>query len=414
VLTGFGGSDRLDGGAGKDSLDGGEGNDTLVYDAADGLVDGGAGFDILQVSGTASVTIDLNKAAYIGIEAAAGSNGGDKISGNASGSVLFGNRGADTLTGGAGSDSLYGGNDNDRLYGGLGTDNLYGDLGNDTLIYDAADGLLDGGDGTDILLVQGNDAVAIDLSAAMFAGLERVISGGGSDTLGGTAGNDYLDGGSGNDLLAGSGGSDTLLGGLGNDTLMYDAADNARNVKGGSGNDALDCSGASAAVMLDLLQYTANDLENLAGSSYDDTLSGNALRNLMDGGAGNDTLAGKGGNDMLYGQNGNDLLDGGRGNDTLTGGEGSDSYSFRLGDGKDFISDDPQWYANDMIRFEGGIEFQDLVMSQNGANYQIGSVTVLNCVTPEGILLPQLFASGDNSGMGATYYYDQTNGWTQV
>jgi Ca2+-binding RTX toxin-like protein len=65
TITGNGGANVLDGGAGADSLMGGGGDDTLVWDAADALVDGGAGeADVLRVdaaaldlAGLAGVTI---------------------------------------------------------------------------------------------------------------------------------------------------------------------------------------------------------------------------------------------------------------------------------------------------------------------------------------------------------------------
>jgi RTX calcium-binding nonapeptide repeat (4 copies) len=59
-LDGGAGSDTLDGGAGADDLSGGAGNDTIVYDAADTSLDGGAGLrDTLLVKG-AGASINLN------------------------------------------------------------------------------------------------------------------------------------------------------------------------------------------------------------------------------------------------------------------------------------------------------------------------------------------------------------------
>lgn len=52
VITGNSGANLLSGGAGADRLLGGSGNDTLVFDAADVLVDGGLGIDTLRVPGT--------------------------------------------------------------------------------------------------------------------------------------------------------------------------------------------------------------------------------------------------------------------------------------------------------------------------------------------------------------------------
>jgi Ca2+-binding RTX toxin-like protein len=60
-------------------------------------------------------------------------------------------------------------------------------------------------------------------------------------------------------------------------------------------------------------------VENVVGSSFDDTLIGDANGNVLDGGEGND------------------ILQGGGGNDTLIGGPGFDHYGFNRGGGQDHI-----------------------------------------------------------------------------
>jgi Ca2+-binding RTX toxin-like protein len=60
-------------------------------------------------------------------------------------------------------------------------------------------------------------------------------------------------------------------------------------------------SGSSATTML-------IDIENVIGSSYDDSLLGDGSNNRLNGGWGNDTLAGGHGADTLRGGEGNDLL----------------------------------------------------------------------------------------------------------
>ncbi len=76
--------------------------------------------------------------------------------------VIEGTTGDNTLTGTSadehlygfdGNDILHGGDGNDLLRGGAGIDQLFGDNGNDLLVYDAADTVIDGGMGTDTLLV---------------------------------------------------------------------------------------------------------------------------------------------------------------------------------------------------------------------------------------------------------------------
>jgi Ca2+-binding RTX toxin-like protein len=63
-------------------------------------------------------------------------------------------------------------------------------------------------------------------------------------------------------------------------------------------------------------------IENVVGSSFNDTLTGSSLANRLDGGLGNDVLDGGSGIDGFA--NGNDALNGGGGNDTIRGAGGAD------------------------------------------------------------------------------------------
>lgn len=89
TLQGHDGNDHMDGGEGEDTLLGGAGNDTLVYDAADAVVDGGSGHDVLSASSfTAGVQIDLNLNSSI--EEVVGGRGNSTLTGNALDNKLFG------------------------------------------------------------------------------------------------------------------------------------------------------------------------------------------------------------------------------------------------------------------------------------------------------------------------------------
>ncbi|QDU68546.1 PKD domain-containing protein [Engelhardtia mirabilis] len=98
-------------------------------------------------------------------------------------------------------------------------------------------------------------------------------------------------------------------------------------ISGGAGVDTVDYSAAAGGVVVDLVAGTAtgagNDMlsgiENVTGSSFDDTLSGDSGANVLTGGAGDD---------VLDGGAGDDLLQGGAGADTLTGGAGTDTVSY--------------------------------------------------------------------------------------
>jgi Ca2+-binding RTX toxin-like protein len=116
----------------------------------------------------------------------------------------------------------------------------------------------------------------------------------------------------GNDILRGGVNADSLDGGLGIDTVDYSASAAwvqadlnlaTAQIGGGAGNDALD----------DVLA----GIENLTGSSWDDSLTGDGLANILAGRAGNDTIIGGAGNDTLHGGAGTDSMDGGAGTDML-------------------------------------------------------------------------------------------------
>ncbi|MFD1329748.1 calcium-binding protein, partial [Mycoplana ramosa] len=190
-------------------------------------------------------------------------------------------------------------------------------------------------------------------------------------------GNETFKGLGGNDVLKGGAGADVLDGGAGADTATY-AGSSAVNVNLKTGK----ASGGHA---------TGDKLigiENLTGSSYNDTLAGNDARNVLVGGKGSDKLVGLGGNDVysvdntgdvvteqanggydhvkasvnyklgayvekleltgtsnlsgtgngqansLIGNTGNNKLAGGAGNDTITGRAGNDTLSGGAGNDK--------------------------------------------------------------------------------
>lgn len=71
-------------------------------------------------------------------------------------------------------------------------------------------------------------------------------------------------------------------------------------------------------------------IENVKGSSYNDTIYGNALvDNILSGLGGSDTLDGRGGNNTLLGGDGYDTLIAGSGNDYIDGGGDTDTLSYK-------------------------------------------------------------------------------------
>lgn len=109
-------------------------------------------------SDTASMTNNIAIAYGTWIENAIGSRGND---------TLVGNQLNNRLVGGAGDDVLEGSDGDDYLDGGAGNDVMRGGAGDDILVYDAADDVsgLDGGSGTDTLLINGGILPTIDLTS---------------------------------------------------------------------------------------------------------------------------------------------------------------------------------------------------------------------------------------------------------
>ncbi|MBN8196035.1 Ig-like domain-containing protein [Thalassospira povalilytica] len=272
VIYGGAGSDTLDGGAGADYLDGETGIDTVSYGAS-----------------SAGVQVDL------GAETATG--------GDAAGDTLVN---IENIAGSVHADTLKGDDGLNRIEGGKGADTLDGGDGEDTVSYfasdagvtvDLASGAASGGDaqGDQIANFEHILGSAHDDDLAGDGGENILIGRDGADMLYGRDGDDVLDGGDGNDILDGGSGDDLLIVGDGQDTVI-----------GGDGQDTLSYASASKGVIADLGNNAFADgaygdvvsgVENLVGSSFDDTLRGDAGDNTLIGGAGGDVLDGGAGND---------------------------------------------------------------------------------------------------------------------
>ena len=143
-----------------------------------------------------------------------------------------------------------------------------------------------------------------------------VVGTSGDDVLVGTARTDYVCGGDGDDVIQGSDGDDVVVGGPGSDTVAYASA---------SFGITADLSRAAA---FGLGADTLQEVENLKGSRFEDTLDGNSGANLLRGGGAADVLRGHGGNDRISGGSGDDAVAPGTGNDVANAGPGSDLLHF--------------------------------------------------------------------------------------
>ncbi|WP_419904915.1 cadherin domain-containing protein [Kiloniella sp.] len=362
VLSGAGGNDHLIGGWGYDELYGGSGFDTVDYSWLTDdfkislqLHDGNGSASLYSSSGGPLIEFDH----LYGIENVIGSDGDDYIVGDDNHNIiegrggdnyLRGGGGSDTLIGSEGSDVLRGGRGNDTLVGGYDWDSLYGGSGVDTVDYSYL------GNGEYVVLdLQDGKSNAFSTSHNSINDydrlydIENVIGGAGNDTLIGNDERNILRGADGDDHLEGLGGRDTLWGGDGSNTLI--GGYGSDRIIGGIGVDTVDYSYLvnNEHVIVDLGELESHaygssnvsddvdsffSIENVSGSSGNDTLIGNYFANVLNGAGGNDRIRGGRGSDSLHGGEGDDtlyfdalddIIDGGAGTDTLIiSGEGND------------------------------------------------------------------------------------------
>ena len=320
------------------------GDDSIVYDALESAIDGGAGRDVLILKVGAIVDLSSGSSQVAGRTLvtgfedvdASGSLQSVTLTASQFGSKLTGGSAADILTGGAGADIILGGGGADRIDGGAGRDQLRGEAGDDRIVYDANDYSIDGGAGRDTLVLTG--AATVDLNAfstsqvsagsAYVSGFEdadasastasvtltasqfgsKLTGGSAADVLTGGAGADIILGGGGADRIDGGAGRDQLRGEAGDDRIVYDAND--YSIDGGAGRDTLVLTGAAT---VDLNAFSTSQVS--AGSAY------------VSGFEDADASASTASVTLTASQFGSKLT-GGSAADVLTGGVGRDTFVF--------------------------------------------------------------------------------------
>ena len=287
------------------------------------------------------------------------------------------------------------------------------------------------GNGDEVITGTGADDRIVGL-----AGDDDIIGRGGNDLILAGAGDDVVSGRKGNDTLFGGAGTDVLVGGNGDDIL--NGGDGMDFLLGGGGIDTLSYAGSDAGVRVNLETGSASggdadgdyfsSIENIFGSSNDDTLDGDRGANDIDGGdgrdfitggrgrdelsggegrdvvegneggdrlfldggndigrggAGNDRIVGGKGSDRIYGDSGNDTLfgsqgkdqlDGGTGDDDMTGGQHEDVFIFGNGFGSDTINDFST--VDDRIDLSGNSSLNSFAQVQ-ASSFEFGGNTVI-------------------------------------
>jgi Ca2+-binding RTX toxin-like protein len=388
VLLGFDGNDFLAGGLGNDSLAGGAGDDWLDGSPGFDIVSGGSGYDRANYRSLGvSVTIDMTAGTVIkagggtdtliGIERVMGSELADLITGSAADDDFSGNQGNDTLDGGAGFDFVWYGNATapvqvdlqaGRATGGEGSDTLIsieaaaGSGFADTLLGSAANDYFRGEGGNDT--IDGRDGFdAVDYrddpgSVSVNLAPGRALDGrGGFDTLisieeaRGSGFNDVLTGSTNLyfERFEGQGGNDTIDGGLITDTLNGDNSNEASYRRAGAAvNVSLAAGTASGGAGNDVLL----NINQVQGSSYNDTLAGSDRTDLTE---------------FFQGRDGDDSINGGGGFDFAMFDSATAGITANLVTG---VASGPGVGTDTLVHIEGlrGSAFNDLLVGGNPAN----------------------------------------------
>jgi Ca2+-binding RTX toxin-like protein len=375
----------------SDQLESFDGEKSTVFDST--VTDWAYNRGFTVITGTSSVLRGIETSTIVDAPAA-----GAKITaGKAAVQITSLATAADTIIGGPGADIIIGGN-TDSIDAGAGNDTLQF-TGQDVLttigVTAAATASLNGGDGTDTLLIKpatsgtaGNfiaadfarvsnietivfDAnatagtltlssavasgfVTIDASASLITKIDAsgytkslsvkgekaittMIGGDGDDVLvvGNTA-TATITGNNGDDIITGGAGSNIVTGDAGNDYIIGGAVSD--NIQGGTGSDTI-LGGSAGSDTLDGGEGSDHitggaGLNGITGGAGDDIIVGGSGSNTVTGDAGNDNITGGAATDNINGGVGNDtILGGSAGSDTLTGGDGDDTISATAADG---------------------------------------------------------------------------------
>ena len=248
-------------------------------------------------------------------------------------------------------DDVIGSDQDDTITGNSLQNEISGGGGNDTINYSAGDDIIDGGTGDDTVNYMGApDAITATLDGT---GMSVTISGT-SDTQ--TITNV--------ENISGTANDDTFI--------INEAVSTTINAQGGT--DTVDYSGLTNAINVDLStgighvsgttssdDHTLQDVEDVIGSNFNDTIIGNSDDNTIQGG---------GGNDFIQGNEGNDVIDGGTGTNTVSYKDASSGVNVNLKSGSSSGGDGNDTLTN--IANVSGSAFGDNISGTAGTNVIYG------------------------------------------
>jgi Ca2+-binding RTX toxin-like protein len=203
-----------------------------------------------------------------------------------------------------------------------------------------------------------------------------------ANNLVGTAAADTLIGFGGGDILTGNGGSDKMFGGDGNDRFVLNGAyhDGGEVIDGGRGVDTLDLSAVSYAslpgtigsIQVDLAaQFIATNLTTPATGAWSATSSRVVGVENVIGSTGNDTITGDKNANVLDGRGGADKMAGGLGSDTYVT-DGGDTITEAAGAGTDTVQSS--------VAYALGANLENLTLTGSSAINGTGN-TLANVMT---------------------------------
>ena len=303
-------------GAAPDTLDGGGGGTLVTPEQVIGTTDGRSVLTFASYTG-AGVNLQIDLGAGLAASPDSGSSQDGVLVLSNIHHVIGSAGGHDTLIGDSANDTLEAGGGSAVIEAGTGTSLLVGGTGSSTIDALAGHNLIDGGGGQFVLLeTDGNqaqdtltfanaaNAVTVNLQKGTAQGYGTLQIQGGVGGLLGSSHDDILIGSGSTRLIDGGGGNDTIDpggGGLdspgGEETIAF-----AANTAG-----VLTYASADQGVHVDLFRGVASgagyqllqNVTQVVGSAYSDTLIGEASTLRLDGGTGgNDSFQSGGGGDF--------------------------------------------------------------------------------------------------------------------